>query len=263
MKESAQVVLINEDGLILAVSRKDNHEDFGLPGGKVDPGETPEQAAIRETKEETGLEIYDLQLVFAMFKNGYMGYTYLAKYSGEINHNEPHVVKWDSFYKITQGSFGKFNQLVAESLDGMDVKYKKIEYKTLYDKISSLMSKDEWAWFHFEDMTENHTKYLRALLTEADLCLRDGMDSTCEKLMNFAHEKSKISKESEEKLMKIVNSKIDLKKIKNIQGYTEFDLVEWDFKSNPNKFKIKFKPKGVPVSFWHADPADIIYDENT
>lgn len=129
MKESAQVVLINKEGLVLAVSRKDNHEDFGLPGGKVDPGETPEQAAIRETKEETGLDIHDLQLVFAMFKNGYMGYTYLAKYSGEINHNEPHVVKWDSFYKITQGSFGKFNQLVAESLEGMGIQYLKEKTK--------------------------------------------------------------------------------------------------------------------------------------
>lgn len=123
MKESAQVVLINEEGLILGVSRKDNHKDFGLPGGKLEGNETPEEAAIRETKEETGLDIYDLQLVFAMFKNEYMGYTYLAKYTGEINHNEPHLVEWVSFYKIIQGSFGRFNQLVSESLDGMGIEY--------------------------------------------------------------------------------------------------------------------------------------------
>lgn len=123
MKESAQVVLINEEGLILAVSRKDNHEDFGLPGGKVDPGETPEQAAIRETKEETGLDIHDLQLVFSMFRNDYMGYTYLAKYSGEINHNEPHVVKWTLFDTIKNGSFAKFNTLVGESLSNMGISY--------------------------------------------------------------------------------------------------------------------------------------------
>lgn len=126
MKKSAQVVLLNEDGLVLGVSRKDNHNDFGLPGGKQDPEDADEMAAaIREVKEETGLDITDLQLVFAMHKMGYMGYTYLAKYSGEINHNEPHVVKWVPFEVIMNGSFGKFNELVAESLDDMGIKFKK------------------------------------------------------------------------------------------------------------------------------------------
>lgn len=126
IKKAAQVVLINEEGLVLGVSRKTDHNDFGLPGGKVDPEDKDEMAAaIREVKEETGLDITDLQLVFVMHRNGYLGYTYIAKYSGEINHNEPHVVKWVPFEVIMNGTFGRFNQLVAESLENMGVVFKK------------------------------------------------------------------------------------------------------------------------------------------
>lgn len=122
---TAQVVLINSEGLVLGVSRKTDHNDFGLAGGKMDPEDNgnPEATAIRETKEETGLDIYDLKLVFAIHKHGNMGYTYLAKYSGEIKHNEPHVVKWLAFERLVNGSFGKYNQMVSESLDDMDVNY--------------------------------------------------------------------------------------------------------------------------------------------
>lgn len=122
---TAQVVLINNDGLVLGVSRKTDHNDFGLPGGKMDPedNEDPINTAIRECKEETGLDISDLKLVFAIHKGGNMGFTYLAKYEGEINHNEPHVVKWVEFKTLVRGSFGRYNQLVAESLDDMDIDY--------------------------------------------------------------------------------------------------------------------------------------------
>lgn len=122
---SACVVLINQEGLVLGVSRKDNHNDFGLVGGRMDPedNDDPKQTAIRETLEETGLQVTNLRLVFAIHKGGNMGFTYLADYDGEINHNEPHVVKWVEFKTLVRGSFGRYNQLVAESLDDMDIDY--------------------------------------------------------------------------------------------------------------------------------------------
>ena len=126
-EDHAQVVLINQEGLICLVSRKENHNDFGLIGGKLDKGETFEEAAIRETKEETGLEIKNLEMIFAMHKNGRMGHTFIAEYSGEINYDknkEPHVVKWGKFQEAIDGKFGYWNKLVKESLDSLGIKIK-------------------------------------------------------------------------------------------------------------------------------------------
>lgn len=125
MKVSAQVVLINPEGLVLGVSRKNDHDDFGLIGGKMDPEDNGDAmvTAIRETLEETGLNISNLRLVLAIHKDGYMSYTYLADYEGEINHNEPHVVKWLPMERLVNGSFGKYNKLVSESLKDMGVSF--------------------------------------------------------------------------------------------------------------------------------------------
>jgi predicted NAD-dependent protein-ADP-ribosyltransferase YbiA (DUF1768 family)/8-oxo-dGTP pyrophosphatase MutT (NUDIX family) len=149
MKKTAQVVLINNEGFVLGVSRKTDHNDFGLPGGKMDAEDldNPETTAIREIKEETGLDITDLNLVFAIHKDGYMGYTYIAKYTGEIDHNEPHVVKWVPFETLIAGSFGRYNRLVSESLDDMNVKYiKALMAKPSMKTITFTKTKLPYGW---------------------------------------------------------------------------------------------------------------------
>jgi 8-oxo-dGTP pyrophosphatase MutT (NUDIX family) len=138
---AVSVVLINEEGKILGVSRKYDHNDFGLVGGKVDledfiqPNVSNDyesmnvmaaliKAAIRETKEETGLDIFDLEIIYAANWGNFMQWTFLAKWKGEIYTEEPHAVKWIDAQTLVQGSFKDFNLEVLTSLNqiGIDIK---------------------------------------------------------------------------------------------------------------------------------------------
>lgn len=54
--------IFNDRGEVL-LQRRGDFDKWGFPGGAVELGETPEQAAIREVKEETGLEVEIRRLV--------------------------------------------------------------------------------------------------------------------------------------------------------------------------------------------------------
>jgi len=58
----AAVCLRDDAGRLLSV-RKRGTSAFMLPGGKLEPGETPLQAAAREAHEEVGVEVGSLELL--------------------------------------------------------------------------------------------------------------------------------------------------------------------------------------------------------
>jgi 8-oxo-dGTP pyrophosphatase MutT (NUDIX family) len=59
---SVNVVVVNDSGQILLIKRSDN-DNWALPGGAIDLGESMTQAGVRETREETGIDCEIVGLV--------------------------------------------------------------------------------------------------------------------------------------------------------------------------------------------------------
>ncbi len=62
MRMTASSIVTNAAGELLLIQRHDIRT-FDVPGGGLEPGELPTEAAVRETLEETGLRVRPLQLL--------------------------------------------------------------------------------------------------------------------------------------------------------------------------------------------------------
>jgi acetyl-CoA carboxylase carboxyl transferase subunit beta len=63
--EAAGAVVVGTDGRVLLVrrGRAPAKGDWSLPGGKLEPGESPEEAVVREVREETGLAVHVIEAI--------------------------------------------------------------------------------------------------------------------------------------------------------------------------------------------------------
>lgn len=131
MNFGACVLIQNrDDGAIFAVSRKGFKDDFGLPGGKVEIGETPLDAAIRELEEETGLKVRPeakITLVYQSEDKGYLNLTYQVSVNDIIGTLPPAnelvpgkeadtVMGWINDTRLTEGTFSRYNKGLVASL---------------------------------------------------------------------------------------------------------------------------------------------------
>jgi mutator protein MutT len=85
MRQRSGIILIEENKLALIERHRAGQHYFAFPGGGVDEGETPEQAAIREAEEELGIRVEIKQKIAEVIFNGNLQHYFLAKkLSGEF-----------------------------------------------------------------------------------------------------------------------------------------------------------------------------------
>jgi len=108
---------------MLGVSRKDDHDDWGLPGGKVEREETYLQGAVRECLEETGILVVESKL-HEVFRGpartpGRMMVVFRAE--DWCKQSEPREgegrVAWIHWTDLERGSFGDFHKVFHQAFD--------------------------------------------------------------------------------------------------------------------------------------------------
>lgn len=160
-KQYADGIIYNNEGKILMLLRtgKDDNKEldnkWGLPGGHIDEGETPQQAVVREILEETNLVVESVNLRYADEKDKCIIHFFTCHVDPDqlyvLNAHEHTNFKWvnkaelqelDCIYDLKE----KLNQLVF-NIESINKSYKD-ELNIDFDDI---IEKGDW---------KNH-KYLR------------------------------------------------------------------------------------------------------
>jgi 8-oxo-dGTP diphosphatase len=101
-------VMVIKDGKVLLGKRKGSHGagDYAFPGGKLEWGESFEDCAKRETREETGLEIQNVRFLrllnFKFYGKHFVDIGLLADWkSGEPKVLEPEKCEGWDWYDTT------------------------------------------------------------------------------------------------------------------------------------------------------------------
>lgn len=133
MKQAGVMLIINQ-GMILAVERKTKDGKYGLPGGKFSP-EPPDNdkdtkdTAIRETREETTVDVKECMFIYERVELGdgptgvdfYSRCYYATSWSGIPTNVEGLDVKWLTAEEVTstKAAFGDYNRKTLDIFKSM------------------------------------------------------------------------------------------------------------------------------------------------
>ena len=106
---------------VLGVSRRDDETAFGLPGGKVEPGEDDVMAAKRELRKETGLDAMIFEPIMSRPSEGpqtFITTTFRVKhFYGVVGRRKGEgLVKWMTPDVLISGPFGRYNDTLFKKM---------------------------------------------------------------------------------------------------------------------------------------------------
>ena len=116
MRSRSLALVVREGKILMIQTYRFNRYIFELPGGGVEPGETPEEAVIRELKEECGLDgKINRPLNITHCKNGDTEYVFfvdvsaeqepIVGYDPEVHEGEEQAIKnvcWKAFNELSE-----------------------------------------------------------------------------------------------------------------------------------------------------------------
>ena len=121
---AVNVAVIHDNKILL--TQRDDFETWILPGGGVEEGESVAQAAIRETKEETGLDVELTRLVGIYFRKSRLFDDHIVLFiakpaGGEIKcqPGETIAVEWFPFGSIPSPLSVGHERRIADAVSGI------------------------------------------------------------------------------------------------------------------------------------------------
>jgi 8-oxo-dGTP diphosphatase len=127
-KPALSMAVVVKDGRLLMIRRREREGDllWALPGGAIEAGETPEDAAVRETVEETGLVVVATKLLGERVHpktQRLMSYTACEPVQGEAkvaDEDELDAVAWVALDEIPEyvpyGLYGPVQEYLKDAL---------------------------------------------------------------------------------------------------------------------------------------------------
>ena len=114
------VALDREGALRVLLVHRPKYNDWSFPKGKLDPGETVEGAALREVKEETGVEFTEIQQLRAFGDPGRdpRGWTVTIAYLSQVDAQEVKPLAGDDAAHV---EWFPLNKLPALAFDHAEI----------------------------------------------------------------------------------------------------------------------------------------------
>ena len=130
------VILNSEDKVLICQSNKWNQK-YVIPGGHIEAGESMEEALVREVKEETGLDVFEIELLginesiySESFQNKkhfiFVDFICSSKSNDVVLNEEAQSYEWIDLTEIENYNLEKFTaKLLKELRKGKKSRYKK------------------------------------------------------------------------------------------------------------------------------------------